>query len=149
MRTVPLITAGLVAVALAAGTASAAGKSGFFKTADNSIWCGYSYAARDYGYVVCGIKGGYLKPKPNNNCKKFHDDYVGNRIGFGWKSKAEVEACAGDAGPFANPKATRVLKPGKTWRGSGMSCRVTKSSATCRNRVHHGFTISRAGYKLF
>jgi hypothetical protein len=148
MRFITLITLAFAASALAAGAASAAGKNGFFKTADNSIWCGYGYGG-GHGFVVCGVKGGYLKPKPKNNCKKFHVDYVGNRIAFESRSKAAVQACAGDAGPFANPKATKVLKPGKTWSGGGMSCKVTKSSATCRNKANHGFTISRASYKRF
>jgi hypothetical protein len=138
----------LVALALGAGTANAAGKNGFFKTQDGSIYCGWGYGGGTSGFVVCGLKKGFLKPKPKNNCK--HIDYVGNRIGFTDKGKAKIEPCAGDAGPFANPKATKVLAAGKTWKGGGMSCTTTTSTVTCKNKVKHGFTMTKPGpYKLF
>jgi Family of unknown function (DUF6636) len=57
------------------------------------------------------------------------------------KGTAHVQACAGDAGPFANGKATKVFAAGKTWKGGGMSCTVTRSSATCKNKSKHGFTL--------
>ena len=144
MRIVTLITLGFAAAAIAAGTASAAPKSGFFKTQNGRIYCAWAYGG-SVGGVVCGIKNGKLSPKPKNNCKRQAVDYVGNRIGMTTKSKAAVQACAGDAGPFANPKATKVLAPGKTWKGGGMSCKVTKSSATCKNKKKHGFTINTNG----
>jgi hypothetical protein len=149
MRIVTLITLCFAAAAIAAGAATAAPKNGFFKTQNGRIYCAWAYGGGPSG-VVCGIKNGKLKPKPKNNCAKQGVDYVGNRIGFTAKSKAQVQACAGDAGPFADPKHTKVLAPGKTWKGGGMSCKVTKSSATCRNKAKHGFTITTAGpYKRF
>ena len=150
MRIVSLITLGLAAVALTAGTASAAGKSGFFKTQNNKIWCGWGYGGSGSpGFVVCGVKGGYLKPKPKNNCKKFHVDYVGNRIAFATKGRAAIQACAGDAGPFADPSRTKVLKAGKTWSGGGMSCTTTTSTVKCTNKSKHGFEIHSDGaYQL-
>src|SRR5215204_2305817 len=102
MRILTIITACLAAVALTAGMANAAGKSGFFKT--------------------------------QNNCAKQGVDYVGNRIAMNATGKAKVQACAGDAGPFADPSKTKVLKPGKTWRGGGMSCTATTSTVRCTNK---------------
>jgi hypothetical protein len=154
MRIVTLISLGLVAAALTAGAASTAGTAnGFFKTQNGRIYCAWAYGNGPLGpnSVVCGIKNGKLNPKPKNNCKKFGVDYVGNRISMTSQGRAHVQACAGDAGPFANGKATKVLKPGKTW-GSGMemSCTVTKSSATCKNKLKHGFTLNTSGtYKRF
>jgi hypothetical protein len=148
MRRHTLISLALVAAALAAGTASASGKSGFFKTSNGRIYCGWGTGAQ--GFVVCGIKNGKLKPKPKNNCAKQGVDYVGNRIAFSATGKAKVQACAGDAGPFADPAHTKVLAPGKTWKAGGMSCTVTKSTATCRNKSKHGFTITTPGpYQIF
>src|SRR5262249_49681975 len=141
MRIVPLLTLGLAALALAAGTANASGKSGFFKTQNGRIYCGWVVGTQ--GPVVCGIKNGKLNPKPKNNCK--HIDYVGNRIFFTSKSKARVLACAGDAGPFANPNATTTLAAGKTWAKGGFSCSATKSSVTCKNPAKHSFTINTNG----
>jgi Family of unknown function (DUF6636) len=144
-----LITIVFAAAALAASSANASGKSGFFKTQNGKIYCGWVYGGGP-GSVVCGIKGHLLKPKPKNNCKKLGVDYVGNRIAFNATGKAKVQRCAGDAGPFADPKHTKVLKPGKTWKGGGMSCTVTKSTATCKNKSKHGFTITTPGpYQIF
>ena len=155
MRIVTLITLGVVAAALTAGTADAAATaSGFFKTQNGRIYCAWAYGNGPAG-LVCGVKNAKLHPAPKNNCKKFGADYVGNRIGMASKGTAHVQACAGDAGPFANGNATKVLKPGRTWRGGGMSCSVTKSTVTCKNRSKHGFTLdspvgfSGAIYKRF
>jgi hypothetical protein len=151
MRLITLISLGLAVAAMAVGTATAtskAGRNGFFKTQNGQIYCGWGTGTN--GFVVCGIKNGYLKPKPKNNCKKQHVDYVGNRIAMGNRTKAAVQACAGDAGPFADPKATKVLKAGKTWRGGAFKCTVTTSSVTCKNRARHGFTMTTLGpYKRF
>jgi hypothetical protein len=151
LRIVSVITLALAAVALTAGTASAAGKSGFFKTQNNKIWCGWGYGGSGSpGFLVCGVKGGYLKPKPANNCKKFHVDYVGNRIAFANKGRATKQACAGDAGPFADPSRTKVLKAGKTWSGGGMSCKATTSTVRCKNKSSHGFELHSDGaYQIF
>ncbi len=149
MRRIALVTVlALALAAVSAGTASAAGKNGFFKTSNNRIWCGWGYGGGT-GFVVCGIKNGYLKPKPKNTCK--HIDYVGNRIAFNATGKAKIQPCAGDAGPFANPKTTKVLAPGKTWSGGGMSCTAIKSSSVkCKNKSKHGFKMTTPGpYQLF
>ena len=148
MRILTIITACLAAVALTAGMANAAGKSGFFKTQNNKIWCGWGTGPQ--AFVVCGIKGGKLKPKPKNNCAKQGVDYVGNRIAMNATGKAKVQACAGDAGPFADPSNTKVLKPGKTWRGGGMSCTATTSTVRCTNKSKHGFEMHTPGpYQIF
>jgi hypothetical protein len=150
LKIVSVIALGLAALALAAGSASSAStSSGFFKTSNGKIYCGWVTGSQ--GSVVCGIKPpGKLKPKPKNNCAKQGVDYVGNRIAFNTTGKAKVQACAGDAGPFSDPKHTKVLAPGKTWKGGGMSCTVTKSTATCKNKSKHGFTITTPGpYQIF
>ena len=152
MRILIFISLALAAAALAAGSANAAGKSGFFKTQNNKIWCGWGYGGGSPGggFVICGIKGGKLKPKPKNNCAKLGVDYVGNRIAFSARSKAQIIACAGDAGPFSDPSHTKVLKAGKTWSGGGMSCSVTTSTVRCKNKVKHGFELhSNGAYQRF
>jgi hypothetical protein len=150
MRILTFITLGLAAVALTAGTASAAGKNGFFKTQNGRIYCGWVYGGGSPGSIVCGIKNGKLKPKPKNNCRKQGVDYVGNRIAMNATGKAKVQACAGDAGPFSDPAHTKVLKAGKTWRGGGMSCTVTKSTVRCKNKSKHGFEMHTPGpYQRF
>lgn len=148
MRIVSLITLGLAALALTAGTAGAAGQSGFFKTPNGKIYCGWGTGSQ--GFMVCGIKNGFLKPKPKNNCAKQHVDYVGNRVAMTNTSKGKVQQCAGDAGPFANPKATKVLKAGMTWKRGVFTCRTTLSTVRCSNKNKHGFELHSNGpYQLF
>lgn len=149
MMRIVSVTALLLALAAGlAGAASASGKNGFIKTPNGKIYCGWGYGGGTGGFVVCGLKNGFLKPKPKNNCK--HIDYVGNRIAFNATGKAKIQACAGDAGPFANPKGTKVLAVGKTWTGGGMSCTSQKKGMTCKNKSKHGFFMSFTGpYRLF
>lgn len=150
MTRIILFTALVLALAAgSAGAASASGKNGFLKTSDGKIYCGWGYGSGS-SFVVCGLKKGFLKPKPKNNCAKQGVDYVGNRIAFTGTSKAKVQQCAGDAGPFADPKATKVLPNGKTWTGGGMSCTSKATGMTCKNKKKHGFTMNKTGtYHLF
>ena len=146
MRILTLISLALAAAALAAGSANAAGKSGFFKTQNGKIYCLWGTGLR--GFVVCGIKNGKLKPAPTNKCRI--GDPTGGWLTFNTRGNAKVQACSGDAGPFADPAHTKVLKAGKVWTGGGMSCAATASSMTCKNKSKHGFTITTAGpYKKF
>jgi hypothetical protein len=148
MRSLTLTTILVAAAALAMGAASAAAKTGFFKTSNNRIWCGWGYGGDDPAFVVCGIKNGFLKPKPKNTCKDI--DYAGNRIAMNATGKAKIQRCAGDAGPFANPKATKVLAPGRFYWGGGIRCTVTKSTVRCKNKSKHGFMITTPGaYEKF
>ena len=140
----------LALAAVSAGAASASGKSGFIRTPDGKIYCGWGYGGGTSGFVVCGIWNGFLKPKPKNNCAKQHLDYVGNRLAFSSTGKAKVQPCAGDAGPFANRKAAKVIKYGAGWHGGGMSCISQAKAMQCKNKSGHGFLISAVQrYRLF
>jgi Family of unknown function (DUF6636) len=148
MRIISLVTVALATAALAASAATGAGakSSGFFKTQNGKIYCIYGTGLR--GFVECGIRNGHLKPKPTNKCRI--GDPTGGWLAFNTRGRSKIVACSGDAGPFADPAHTPVLKAGKTWRGGGMSCAVTTSSATCRNKSQHGFSITTPGpYKRF
>src|SRR6266511_590996 len=146
-RIVCVVALVLALAAVSAGAAGASGKSGFIKTPDGKIYCGWGYGSAT-GFVVCGIKNGLLKPKPKNNCR--HIDYVGNRIAFNATGKAKVQACAGDAGPFADPKATKVIRYGAVWHGGGMSCISQTKAMQFNNKSGHGFLISAVQkYRLF
>jgi hypothetical protein len=148
MRIPSLIILALLAAALAAGSATASGakSSGFFKTQNGKIYCLWVTSGR--ATVVCGIKNGKLKPAPTNKCRI--GDPTGGWLSINARGRARVQACSGDAGPFASPKQTKVLAPGKTWSGGGMSCKATASGMTCRNKTNHGFTMTTPGpYKKF
>ncbi|MFL5386382.1 MAG: DUF6636 domain-containing protein [Longimicrobiaceae bacterium] len=53
--------------------------------------------------------------------------------------------CHGDTILRAGP----VLGYGSTWRKGPFTCVVARAGVTCRNRSQHGFTVSRASYRLF
>jgi hypothetical protein len=148
MRIVTLITVAVAAAALATGSATASGakSSGFFKTQNGKIYCLWVTSGR--ATVVCGIKNGNLKPKPTNKCRI--GDPTGGWLSINARGRARVQACSGDAGPFADPAHTKTLKAKSVWNGGGMSCAATTSSMTCRNKSQHGFMITTAGpYKKF
>lgn len=148
MRIISLIALCGAAVVLAAGTANAAGQSGFFKTPNGKIYCGWGTGPQ--GFLVCGVKGTTLKPKPKNNCAKLGVDYVGNRLAMTNTSRAKVQACAGDAGPFADPSRTKVLAAGKAWSRGVFKCMTTKSTVRCSNKSKHGFELHTNGaYQKF
>jgi hypothetical protein len=146
-----IVSISALLLALAAGSAGAAGasgKSGFFRTPDGKIYCGWVVGGPGGGSVVCGIWNGFLKPKPKNTCT--HIDYAGNRIAFNATGKAKIEVCAGDAGPFSNRKAAKVIQYGGTWHAGGMSCISQKKAMQCTNKSKHGFLISAIQkYRLF
>jgi hypothetical protein len=120
MRTVTLIALACATAALAAGTATGAGAK----------------------------STGFLKPKPTQKCRI--GDPTGGWLAFNTRGRTKVVPCSGDAGPFADPAHTKTQKAGTTWRGGGMSCTFTTSSATCKNKSQHGFTITTPGpYKKF
>ena len=54
--------------------------------------------------------------------------------------------CHGDTvlGP-----GSAVLSYGSTWRAGPFTCTVERTGVTCRNRARHGFTLSRASYRIF
>jgi hypothetical protein len=53
--------------------------------------------------------------------------------------------CHGDTVLHSGP----VLGYGSTWRAGPFTCGIARSGVTCRNRSQHGFTVSRASYRLF
>ncbi|HET7230228.1 MAG TPA: DUF6636 domain-containing protein [Longimicrobium sp.] len=42
-----------------------------------------------------------------------------------------------------------VLGYGSTWRAGPFTCTSARTGVTCRNRAAHGFTLSRASYRIF
>jgi hypothetical protein len=137
----------LAALALATTAAMASSQgSGFFRSPTGNIYCLWVTGGSTKPAVECGIKTG-LKPKPKNTCK--HIDYVGNRIDVQSTGKAKLAICAGDAGPFADPKATKVLPYGKSVTHGGITCASKATGMTCTNKSKHGFFMSKQSYKLF
>jgi hypothetical protein len=143
---------GVMAVGLAAGAASAAGRStvGFFQTPSHNIVCMYLFggaAGSDEPAVDCGIKSG-LKPPPRRiTCTA--GDPTSNFVDLGVTGRAVEPSCAGDPGPLVGEAGARVLAYGTTWRHGAVSCSSAVTGLTCRNRSGHGFFLSRAHSRRF
>ena len=86
-------------------------------------------------------------PKTGADCK--HLDYVGNRISLAITGRAQPVPCAGDAGPFADPAHSVLLRYGKTWGAGGLTCSEKTSGLTCKNRDGHGFFMSLRSWRTF
>ena len=126
-------------------SAPAVAATGFFATPSGNIVCLYTGGRSVPEPILeCGIKSG-LKPRPSRSapdCRVL--DYVANRIQLGASGRAQPIACAGDAGPFANPAATPTLAYGTVWQSGAFRCSSETTGLTCRNRAGHGFFLSRA-----
>jgi hypothetical protein len=140
----------LLAMLVAAQARATAPGGGYFETPSRNISCFYEYGAHIAEPLIeCGIRSG-LEPAPPRGgaaCREL--DYVGNRLSLAATGRARPIACAGDAGPFAAPGATRVLAYGSVWRGGGLSCSSEVTGLTCRNTAGHGFFLSRQAWHGF
>jgi hypothetical protein len=147
---VPALAAIGVTAAPVAARSNSAGHTGFLKTPSGKIYCDYNYGGtKKFRYVRCGFKGALRPPeaKPHGGCGVV--DYVGNRVVLGQTGRGRTEPCAGDAGPFADPKASRTVKYGKTWHGGPFACTSSKAGMTCRNPGGHGFSIAQRHWRVF
>lgn len=138
------VAIGVSATGAAAGSAS--GHIGYFKNAKSSIYCDYLYGGTTaaYRFVSCGMKGKLMpeEPKPKGGCP-LDTDYVGDRMILMQTGKGQTQPCAGDAGPFGNPKAAVAIANGKSWHGGPFSCKSAAASMTCKNTSGHGFVLAR------
>jgi len=75
--------------------------------------------------------------------------YVGNRMVLSQTGRGRTEPCAGDAGPFADPKAAHTVQYAEAWHGGPFSCTASKAGMTCRNPGGHGFFIAHEHWRLF
>jgi hypothetical protein len=129
--------------------APAKSSSGFFKTPSGKIFCQWSTGGSPSASVDCGVTTG-LKPKlPKTGSGCRHLDYVGNRITLSATGRAQPVPCAGDAGPFADPGRSVLLRYGKTWSAGGVACTEKASGLTCKNRSGHGFFMSLRSWRVF
>jgi hypothetical protein len=125
-------------------------KYGYIKTPSGNIQCDYGYGGTARAYLRCGVESGLKppEPRPAGGCGT-DSGYEGNRVYLPSSGRAETAPCAGDAGPFGNPSAARVIAYGTTWSGGGFRCSSAFAGLTCRNRGGHGFFLSRDSWRLF
>ena len=147
-----LAAACAVAFSTPAGAAGVT-HSGYFKTPSGSVYCDYLYGsgvAAKYRYVRCGFssKLSPQEPKPKGGCPMY-TDYVGNRMQVMEKGRGQTQPCAGDAGPFGNPKAAVALPYGHTWHGGSFTCTSFKQGMTCKSTDGHGFRLAKLHWRVY
>jgi hypothetical protein len=154
VRTRRLLAVAAVATSCATAFAAAAGASGAshlgtIKTPNGHVYCDYAYDAGNVSYVRCGFNGRLIpqEKKPAGGCRM--TDYVGNRMVLRLHGKGTTEPCAGDAGPFENPKAAKAIPFGHTWHGGPFSCKSSRSGMTCRSTDGHGFRLAKRHWRVF
>lgn len=125
----------------------AASKNGAFKTPSGNIVCGYGIAPDGSGSVECGVKSGLKPPPPRVACSA--GDPNDKRVSLTANGRAVPVTCAGDPGPFVSESTASVLGYGQSWSGGGISCSSATTGLTCKNRVGHGFFLSRASWRTF
>jgi hypothetical protein len=124
-----------------------AAKNGAFKTPSGNIVCGYSIDSFGAASMECGIKSGLKPPPPRVHCSA--GDPNDKRVSLTATGRAVPVTCAGDPGPFLVESRASILGYGRTWSGGGISCTSESAGLTCKNRVGHGFFISRERWRTF
>jgi hypothetical protein len=142
-----------VALALLGGSsalaARPAAKYGSFKTPSRNIVCGYGIAPDGTASMECGIKSGLEPPPHMIHCQA--GDPNDKRVGLTDTGRARPVLCAGDPGPLLPVIEARaiVLRYGKRIRIGRITCSSAITGLTCRNRIGHGFFLSRASWRMF
>ena len=149
MRWLVLVLVVSAAFASTALGAPAKSSFGFFKTPSGKIFCQWVTGGSPSASVECGVTTGLKPPLPKINPDCQHLDYVGNRISLSVTGRAQPVPCAGDAGPFADPAHSVLLRYGKAWSAPGLSCTEATSGLTCKNRSGHGFFMSLRSWRTF
>lgn len=125
-------------VTAAPGRAAAPAQLESFRTPSGNIAC---MASGDGGWELrCDVGEREWEGGPARDCELDSGDSLGMRA-----TGRASWVCHGDTILGQGP----VLGYGSTWRAGPFTCRVERSGVTCRNRQQHGFTLSRASYRLF
>ena len=144
------LSLGVALLLLGTGTALASPpKYGSFKTPSRNIVCGYGIDQQGRASMECGIKSG-LKPPPRRiHCDA--GDPNDKRVGLTDTGRAIPVLCAGDPGPLLPQIEAKaiVLQYGRRITFGGITCSSAITGLTCRNRVGHGFFLSRQRWRLF
>jgi len=144
------LSLGVALLLLGTGTALASPpKYGSLKTPSRNIVCGYGIDQHGHASMECGVKSG-LKPPPRRiHCDA--GDPNDKRVGLTDTGRATPVLCAGDPGPLLPQIEAKaiVLQYGRRITFGGITCSSAITGLTCRNRVGHGFFLSRQRWRLF
>lgn len=136
-----LIT-GLVAAGLLAGTATSASALVHFKSPSGNIGC-----IGDRTEVRCDIRQSSATPPPRPKTCRF--DW-GTAYVITPKAKRGRGLCASDTTlPTPGDRSIRAIAYGTSIRFGPLKCTSRRTGMTCRNRLGHGFRLSRQVIRLF
>lgn len=130
-----------VAVWVCAGCAGAAQEMLFFRSPSGNIHC-LLHDGPNWRGARCDIREGVVSfPVRPRRCTA---DW-----GRSFEVSAEGVAGPGCAGDTVADPAARVLPYGASLTLGGVTCRSERSGMTCTNRAGRGFTLARAGQRVF
>ena len=136
---VPLL-AGLAVAVLPAGAAAGGGDLGglAFRTPSGNIHCLYERSGAQ-AELRCDIGSG-LRPPPRAACAF---DWAALRL------PARGRALPGCVSDSVTQPGEPVLAYGRSWRRGPFSCRSAAAALSCSSRAGHGFTLARAGWRVW
>ncbi len=137
------LAAGAALAGALAGAPAAAQDTLFFRAPSGNIHCMIFQGDGDWQGVRCDIAQMDHRSFPRRpaDCQ---EDW-GDAFELGRAGPA-APVCHGDT--VAMPGAP-VLDYGHSIRGGGVACTSERSGMTCTNREGRGFTLARAGQRLF
>ena len=125
-----------------------AARYGAFKTPSGNIVCGWGIAPDGTASIECGVKSGLKPPPPRVHCSA--GDPSDKRVSLTANGRAVPVTCAGDPGPLRlGSDRARSSPTVRTWSGGGITCTSATTGVTCKNRVGHGFFVSRERWRTF
>jgi len=124
----------LLVASLAPSAGAAPLRTRKFKMPSRNIYCLISGGA-----LRCDILSG-LNPEPKRHC-----DFDWSGLALRPRSRARP-LCVSDS--IADQDA-RTLRYGKRWKRRGIVCMSRRTGLRCRNRVDHGFFLSRRDWNRF
>jgi hypothetical protein len=135
------ILAGAVLAATAARRPDARVQLHAFQTPSGNIACMADDVDGDGRWELrCDVGERDWRGPSARDCELDSGDAVGMR-----PTGRPFWVCHGDTILRSGP----VLGYGSTWRVGPFTCASARAGVTCRNRSQHGFTVSRASYRLF
>jgi hypothetical protein len=130
----------LVALSLAATTASAQDRPIGFLTPSKNIVCQF-FTDNGRGVLRCDVMEMDTRPRRPADCE------------LDWGHAFEMTArgaasriCVGDS---VMDSSLPVLAYGEIWQRAGFTCRSEHTGLTCFNAIQHGFSLARAKQEVF
>ena len=133
-----LVTAAAVFILLASPALAQEG----FRSPSGNIHCQF-FAADGDATIRCDLRQISNRPLPRpRDC----DLEWGQAFEISARAARGAPLCYGDT---VQDNRLPALPYGQTWQRAGLTCISEQSGVSCRNARGHGFTLARAGQRVF